>query len=180
MKKLFSVLLVAALLLSLACCGMVAGLAMEETRTEAHGDPISTGPVEITEAYTHNDPEELQFDHRHVLTCNDSDALMMQGAPFGVTVKQMFFVLYGDEERPVACYEYCVFESDEDAATYVEACKNFWTSGEAVGNVSVMYKDTEMVDADMLIYAGYGMLSAETCDKYLEATSTLYCYVPVE
>lgn len=88
-------------------------------KTEAPASGMSSGPVQITEAYAFADPADLDFDARYVLYLGPENQAVAMSASSGLA--EQYMILYAKEEKILASYNLSIYDTAESAQTAAEA-----------------------------------------------------------
>ncbi len=161
MKKLLSVLIAAILMMSLTGCSLFSSGASEDAPTG--------GAIEITDTYTHIEPE-VEYAARYAYTSGKNCPDLVDGfkSEYGVDLIQDFLILYGDkDDRALCMYEYYVFATPEDAKTAQEFMgADYFAIIEGNENILLAYSDQEFTQMVIDMNVQYASLTENTCSAY--------------
>ncbi|MDE6167140.1 MAG: hypothetical protein K2G28_01620, partial [Acetatifactor sp.] len=138
------------------------------------GNGGSSGAVKMTDSYTYEDPEDLDFDTRYVIKCDENTAMIAQ-IPAEYGVKASYSIIYARDDAPVADYEFFVCDSAEHAAA---AAALYASQGQALQEaendpcVLYAYSDGDTMEATLVTFQSYGMISEATVSAYVSFMQT--------
>lgn len=160
-KKITVLVVTVCMMAALTGCSMFAG-----DKEEKNDD--KSGGVKISDSFTHEDPEELEFDKRVVVTV-PSDSLYLQDIKdqIGAEVSAMKTVVYAKDDKPVACYEYTTLASEDDVKTFTAYMDEMGMEYEVDGTMTTRVKNSDSLEAEIAAYVSMNMMPDETLDSYL-------------
>lgn len=135
------------------------------------------GGVNPYEPYDgHEDPEDLDYDKRAVLT-GAGEYAVPDG--FENDIQSVTDYVYAKDDVVVAQYTYYEFNTKENAERAMEA--DFFYNGELVEDTVVMdYVDAKKIDDIATSYIGYGIMEDKTLDSYVKMIEESYFSVLCE
>lgn len=120
------------------CLATLAGCSSGKTGGPTDGPEKVEGGVKITDAYTFEDPADLDFDARYVLYYGPDNPVVQQAASDGM--RYYYNVLYAKDEKTIASYTIYAFDKADSAKAYTETMANMGTVLEPVaGDETVIY-----------------------------------------
>lgn len=160
-KKITVLVVTVCMMAALTGCSMFAG-----DKEEKNDD--KSGGVKISDSFTHEDPEGLEFDKRVVVTV-PSDSLYLQDIKdqIGAEVSAMKTVVYAKDDTPVACYEYTTLASEDDVKTFTAYMDEMGMEYEVDGTMTTRVKNSDSLEAEIAAYVSMNMMPDETLDSYL-------------
>lgn len=177
MKKTITLFLATAMAIGLSGCSLFStGDAPAQNATESsiaseEGNMTSSDPYAITDAYTHEDPEDLEYDQRYILTTGQEPPQYVDSfkSDYGVEFVEQLAVIYiNKEDKVVGEYDYYVFASPEDAKTFGDAIETQARGGIIEGNVVCEFMDEEMIGTIIDIDVQYGSIPEATGTEYIK------------
>ena len=101
-------------------------------------EPAADNIVNLMDMYTVTDPEGLEYDTRRVFYSETPEDDFF----YGSGLRHSFNVIYGKDDKAVYMYSVSVFETEEQAAAYVEEEE----SGTVDGNCVISVTDTSFFE----------------------------------
>lgn len=178
-KRLVSILMCVMLGIMTAGCGSSGDddAGGSESKTESGSDAGSEEDaqtidkdfsIQMTDAYTFTDPQDLDFDQRFVLTGDTSCKLLSDMANMGYKADNIYTILYAKDGVAVGEYQYFV-SPDEASAT--ELAGFYSSQGQNImqeGNVIYAYSEADVIQASITTFASTGAISDETPEAYMD------------
>lgn len=158
-KKITALLLAASMVIMTAGCSLFAS-----GDGEKKDDPKG---VKITEEFTHEDPTDVKFDERHVLQIPQGDYFTMTEEQAGVKATDSYIIIYGNEGKPAAYYEYLVCEDEENGNKYKDFMKEAGIKVTLDGNVGMFSKTGDELDAEIAQFISMNMMAEESIEQYV-------------
>ncbi|MBR1815038.1 MAG: hypothetical protein IJ773_14685 [Lachnospiraceae bacterium] len=169
MKKLLCVTLTALMLAAtMIGCGSSSTPAGENESKAAENEAVSYEPVKITEKYSFEDPEGLDFDTRYVIYGGESSSIVASAANYGMSA--IYSVLYGKDDMPVAQYDFMVVDTEEHAKGVIDLYTSIGqalTQVEADPTILTGSSDADKLEGAMVAYQSAGMISEATLSAYV-------------
>lgn len=174
MKKLFCAILSLAMLLTLlAGCNLFATTPQGDTNPSSDGDVVDTS-IKMSDNYTFTDPEDLAFEKRYAIFCDENSTSVASAASYGV--KAMYSVMYADgDDIPVGYYEFMVCDTAENAQAVIELYAAFGTTLSVTEEdpcVLYSFAAADAVEAMMISFQAGGIISEATASAYMEYYKT--------
>ena len=176
-KKLVSILMCAMMGMMMIGCGSSNkdGEDKSDAKTESEADSEGEKQtidknfsLQMTDTYTFNDPQDIDFDQRYVLVGDENSKLLSDMGNMGYQVSKMYDIVYVNGGSPAAEYQYFV-TPDEASATDLA---QFYTSqGPKItqeGNVLYATVDGDTLEGSIISLVGTGAISDETPEAYIE------------
>lgn len=124
--------------------------------------------LQMTDSYTFTDPQDFEFDQRHVLVGDENSKLLSDMGNMGYKALKMYDIIYSNGGSPVAEYQYFVTLDEESAASLAQ----FYTSqGQKItqeGSVLYATVDGDTLEGSIISLAGTGAIADETLEAYIE------------
>lgn len=124
--------------------------------------------LQMTDSYTFTDPQDFEFDQRHVLVGDENSKLLSDMGNMGYKALKMYDIIYSNGGSPVAEYQYFVTPDEESAASLAQ----FYTSqGQKItqeGSVLYATVDGDTLEGSIISLAGTGAIADETLEAYIE------------
>lgn len=172
-KKLLCALLAVGIMVSvLSGCSLFAtGGGDDETDSEFP-------PVKITDSYSFDNPEELDFDCRYVVVCDENSPIIASETMAEFGVQGSYSVIYGKEDTTVATYDFYLCGSEEDAAAmlqfYVDNGNTTMYRLEEDALVLCNPSDPDKLEAMLVMFESDGMMSDTSAKSYADFCVTMY------
>lgn len=167
MKKMTILLIVVAMMLMSAGCSMFAGKDGDGKGEDSQA--AADAGVSITDTFTHEDPEDIEFDERHVLYFPAGcDYLSVFEQEPGVKPTDCYIIIYANEKKVVASYEYTVCEDEEAAKMVGDFYTGAGLENTTEGNVNYFIKKQDALDAEIAQWIAMSAMDDETIDSYLD------------
>lgn len=135
----------------------------------ADPETVSYEPVKITENYTFEDPTDIEFDKRYVITCDETSPMVASAASYGMSAT--YTILYAKEDAPVAQYDFMVVDTEEHAQGVIDLYASQGTALKTLDDdATVVYasSDGDTVEGSIVAMLSAGMISEATVSAYVE------------
>lgn len=135
----------------------------------ADPETVSYEPVKITENYTFEDPTDIEFDKRYVITCDESSPMVAAAASYGMSAT--YTILYAKEDAPVAQYDFMVVDTKENAKAVIDLYASQGTTLKTLDeDATVLWasSDGDTVEGSIVAMLSAGMISEATVSAYVE------------
>ena len=172
MKKILCAVMTLVMLAAmLTACGSTSGNGGNENPGNTPSDPetVSYEPVKITEKYTFEDPTDIEFDKRYVITCDENSPMVAATASYGMSAA--YTILYAKEDAPVAQYDFMVVDTEEHAQGVIDLYASQGTALKALDDdATVVYasSDGDTVEGSIVAMQSAGVISETTVSAYVE------------
>ena len=169
MKKILCAVMTLVMLAAmLTACGSTSG---NEKPGNEPADPetVSYEPVKITENYTFEDPTDIEFDKRYVITCDESSPMVAAAASYGMSAT--YTIIYAKEDAPVAQYDFMVVDTEEHAQGVIDLYASQGTTLKTLDeDATVLWasSDGDTVEGSIVAMLSAGMISEATVSAYVE------------
>lgn len=126
-------------------------------------------PVKISDKLTFEDPADLDFDKRYVISCDETSPMVASAGDYGMSA--CYIICYAKEDAPVAMYNYYVVDSEEHAKALIDL---YATQGSVLevseqdANVVWNSMDGDTMEGTLVAYQSYGMISEATVSAYVQ------------
>ena len=178
-KKVLAILLMLTLAMSgLSGCGVFGS---GDNNGGGSGGEANIGnkdnPLQITDKYTVEAPEGVDYDTVHVVMCvPNGDNLVSEFSQEGVT--SMWVILYSKGEEMVGEWDIYVLSGQEGVDMMLKSAgerADHYYIPEADPNVMMWYVDADGIEANVISYASFGMLN-DPCPpaEYAEFNADIY------
>ncbi len=124
--------------------------------------------IAMTDSYTFTDPEDMDFDQRHVLVGDPSAKLLSDMTNFGFEVTAMYDIVYVKDGKPAGEYQYFVAKDEENAVSLKEFYESQGQKITQEGNIIYAVVDGDVLDANIIMLSSMNAISGETPEAYLE------------
>lgn len=135
---------------------------------EALATADSTFPVEITDKYTFEDPEGLEYDTRYVLYGGEDSGAVSAAGQIGSQVKGVYEIYYLKDGKLAAVYR-CYDAASADDAAQIESMYGGMGEVEVTGRVACIDMDLAMIESMMEMYVQMGYADEATPEAYMAA-----------
>lgn len=172
MKKILCAVMALVMLAAmLVGCGSTSNNGGNENPGNTPSDPetVSYEPVKITEKYTFEDPTDIEFDKRYVITCDENSPMVAAAASYGMSAA--YTILYAKEDAPVAQYDFMVVDTEEHAQGVIDLYASQGTALKALDDdATVVYtsSDGDTVEGSIVAMQSAGIISETTVSAYVE------------
>lgn len=124
------------------------------------------------------DPEGLQYDTKQVLTSNGAYSFTDENLEKDMKVRTD--VLYGYQGKAVAHCIYYEFNTKEAADKLMENTEgNMFSTPERVSDTVILdYLDSAMLENNIALYIGYGVMSDDSFESYVTNVEESYFMMP--
>lgn len=165
--KVLTLLLAFTMLVAVAGCDLFTAGGDKDKEKDSKWEPIK-----ITDTKNHEDPADLEFTERYVLTAEgDSDYIMtMQGIDeFPVRV---VLIIYGNDEKALVSYEYNIYETEDGAKAHVDSMVNDGFDIVQDGNIALLYTGTDEMEANLIAFNQWNIMDGETAKDLVDLMSS--------
>lgn len=135
---------------------------------EALATADSTFPVEITDKYTFEDPEGLEYDTRYVLYGGEGSGAVTAAGQIGSQVNGVYEIYYLKDGKLAAVYR-CYDAASADDAAQIESMYGFMGEVKVTGRVACINMDVSMMESMMEMYVQMGYADEATPEAYMAA-----------
>lgn len=135
---------------------------------EALATADSTFPVEITDKYTFEDPEGLEYDTRYVLYGGEGSGAVTAAGQIGSQVNGVYEIYYLKDGKLAAVYR-CYDAASADDAAQIESMYGFMGEVKVTGRVACINMDVSMMESMMEKYVQIGYADEATPEAYMAA-----------
>ncbi|NLC88687.1 MAG: hypothetical protein GX681_01275 [Clostridiaceae bacterium] len=163
--KFLALLMVLTLVLAASACDMF-------TSGKDDDKDSAFEPVKITDDLTHEDPADLEFTERYVMTAKDDDDYITGMQDLDELPVRVVMFIYGNDEKALVSYEYDVFETEAGAKAYVDSMQADGFNIEQKGNVSVFYIDEDEMAANLIAYNEWHIMDGQTAKDLSDMFAT--------
>lgn len=129
-------------------------------------------PVKLTDSYAFADPEDLDFDSRYVVVCDENSVVVSSDTMVTYGVQKSYYVVYGKEDQTVALYDFYVCDTAENAQGllefYVNDGNNIIQIAEEDATVLRDVTDPDKLAATITMLADAGLMSGTDAKAYAE------------
>ena len=135
----------------------------------ADPETVSYDPVKISKNYTFEDPTDIEFDKRYVITCDETSPMVASAASYGMSAA--YTILYAKEDAPVAQYDFMVVDTEEHAQGVIDLYASQGTALKALDDdATVVYasSDGDTVEGSIVAMQSAGIISETTVSAYVE------------
>ena len=169
MKKILCAVMTLVMLAAmLTACGSTSG--NEKPANETPGnETVSYDPVKISENYTFEDPTDIEFDKRYVITCDETSPMVAAAASYGMSAT--YTIIYAKEDAPVAQYDFMVVDTEENAKAVIDLYASQGTTLKTLDeDATVLWasSDGDTVEGSLVALQSSGMISEATVSAYVE------------
>ena len=169
-SRFFALLLVLAMAATiLTGCDLFTSGTNENGGNEESG---STGAVTLTDKYTFNDPEGLEYDKRYVIYYSSDSLLVSSAVSAGYGMKETYSILYADgNDAPLKQFDFIICNSEDDAAKVAEfylAQGQTLTAVESDPCVLTAATEGEVLAATLASIQSMGAISEATVSAFIE------------
>lgn len=135
---------------------------------EALATADSTFPVEITDKYTFEDPEGLEYDTRYVLYGGEGSGAVTAAGQIGSQVNGVYEIYYLKDGKLAAVYR-CYDAASADDAAQIESMYGGMGEVKVTGRVACINMDVSMMESMMEMYVQMGYADEATPEAYMAA-----------
>ena len=135
---------------------------------EALATADSTFPVEITDKYTFEDPEGLEYDTRYVLYGGEDSGAVTAVSMAGATANGVYDIYYLKDGKLAAVYR-CYDAASADDAAQIESMYGGMGEVKVTGRVACIDMDLAMIESMMEMYVQMGYADEATPEAYMAA-----------
>lgn len=135
---------------------------------EALATADNSFPVEITDKYSFEDPEGLEYDTRYVLYGGADSGAVTAAGQMGSQVNGVYEIYYLKDGKLAAVYRCYDAASAEDAAQ-LESMYGGMGEVEVTGRVACINMDLAMIESMMEMYVQMGYADEATPEAYMAA-----------
>lgn len=135
---------------------------------EALATADSTFPVEITNKYTFEDPEGLEYDTRYVLYGGEGSGAVTAAGQIGSQVNGVYEIYYLKDGKLAAVYR-CYDAASADDAAQIESMYGGMGEVKVTGRVACINMDVSMMESMMEMYVQMGYADEATPEAYMAA-----------
>ena len=135
---------------------------------EALATADSTFPVEITDKYTFEDPEGLEYDTRYVLYGKEGSGAVTAAGQIGSQVNGVYEIYYLKDGKLAAVYR-CYDAASVDDAARIESMYGGMGEIKVTGRVACINMKLSMVESMMEMYVQMGYADEATPEAYMAA-----------
>lgn len=135
---------------------------------EALATADSTFPVEITDKYTFEDPEGLEYDTRYVLYGGEGSGAVTAAGQIGSQVNGVYEIYYLKDGKLAAVYR-CYDAASADDAAQIESMYGGMGEVKVTGRVACINMDVSMMESMMEMYVQMGYADEATPKAYMAA-----------
>lgn len=135
---------------------------------EALATADSTFPVEVTDKYTFEDPEGLEYDTRYVLYGGEGSGAVTAAGQIGSQVNGVYEIYYLKDGELAAVYR-CYDAASADDAAQIESMYGGMGEVEITGRVACIDMDLAMMKSMMEMYVQMGYADEATPEAYMAA-----------
>ena len=164
MKKILCAVMTLVMLAAmLTACGSTSG------NEKPANETVSYDPVKISENYTFEDPTDIEFDKRYVITCDETSPMVASAASYGMSAT--YTILYAKEDAPVAQYDFMVVDTEEHAQGVIDLYASQGTTLKTLDeDATVLWasSDGDTVEGSIVAMLSAGMISEATVSAYVE------------
>lgn len=135
---------------------------------EALATADNSFPVEITDKYTFEDPEGLEYDTRYVLYGGKGSGAVSAAGQIGSQVNGVYEIYYLKDGKLAAVYR-CYDAASADDAAQIESMYGGMGEVKATGRVACINMDLAMMKSMMEMYVQMGYADEATPEAYMAA-----------
>lgn len=125
-------------------------------------------PVEITDKYTFEDPEGLEYDTRYVLYGGEGSGAVSAAGQIGSQVNGVYEIYYLKDGKLAAVYR-CYDAASADDAAQIESMYGGMGEVKVTGRVACINMDLAMMKSMMEMYVQMGYADEATPEAYMAA-----------
>lgn len=166
-KKLLGIVLTAGLMVSaLSGCSLFTTDTAEASSETA--DPSLA--ISMTEHYTFENPEDLEFATRYVIYYDENSAMISSGSQYGLTAA--YTIAYADsEDAPVGQYDFFICDTAEHAQEVIDLyAAQGTTVTQTEEDPTVLYSvtDGDTLEGTLTMYQSMGVLKDTSVSAYVQ------------
>lgn len=135
---------------------------------EALATADNSFPVEITDKYTFEDPEGLEYDTRYVLYGGEGSGAVTAAGQIGSQVNGVYEIYYLKDGKLAAVYR-CYDAASADDAAQIESMYGGMGEVKVTGRVACINMDVSMMESMMEMYVQMGYADEATPEAYMAA-----------